>query len=299
MVKFRVSRLASTSILARNPGFAANASLRRNLKSVLLCGALAMAGLAQAGSLTVTASGASADLSLNGKGIQDGFVFSPTIAADTTNYNLRAAAVSAGWDGTRNLTANITINSGVVVSANNTAIPAFDTGTGFPGGATITLINKGYIIGMGGKGSSPSTNWPGEFSARNGGPALNAQYAMSVVNTGLIGGGGGGGAGGCGNEGGGGGGGQTGRTDSYGGSGFRADYFPAPPPGPDGFPGTFSAPGAGGGYGDSRDGGLGGVWGEPGSRSACLTSFGAGGAAVTGNGHINWTATGTRLGAIN
>ncbi|WP_168224847.1 hypothetical protein [Rhodoferax aquaticus] len=242
-----------------------------------------MVGLAQAGVLTVTASGASASLNLNGNGVVDAFVFSPTISADATNYNVKSAALAAGWNGTKKLTANITINSGVVVSANTTSIPAFDTGTGFPGGSTITLTNNGYIIGMGGAGGS-FIGGPGSGGA--GGPALKAQYAMTVSNTGTIGGGGGGGEG-CIN---GGGGGRSGRTNSAGG------YSDGTFGGLSGAGGTFSTAGlARPGYYNG-----GGAWGAAGGDESCSGSTpGAGGAAVIGNANITWTATGTRLGAIN
>lgn len=254
MLKFRVSHLAALSILA-------------------------MASLAQGGSLTVTASGASAVVSLNGNGINDGFVFSPTISADTSNYNLKAAALSAGWNGTTKLTVNITVNSGVVVSANSTGAYAFDTGAGFPAGSTITLTNKGHIVGMGGAGGTLYFDGTPD-TVRSGGPALRAQYAMSVANTGTIGGGGGGGEG-CG---GGGGGGRTGRTNSSGGYGSG-----------NGGQGTFGAAGLSGG-----NGGAGGDFGASGSLSACnFGRVGSGGAAVVGNANVTWTAIGTRLGAIN
>ena len=66
-----------------------------------------------------------------------GFVFTPTISADTSNYNLRAQAVAAGWDQTLPLLADITVASGVVVSANNTSAYAFDTGSSFPAGSSL------------------------------------------------------------------------------------------------------------------------------------------------------------------
>ena len=91
-------------------------------------------------------------LLMAGGGSSAGFVFAPTISADTSNYNLRAAALAAGWDGVVPLNATVTIASGVVVSADSTAQYAFDTGAAPPVGSTLTLINSGYILGMGGTG---------------------------------------------------------------------------------------------------------------------------------------------------
>jgi len=204
-------------------------------------------------------------------------VFNKTIAADVSNYNLRADAIAAGWDGVQPLAATITINSGIVVSANNTSNHAFDTGAPFPAGSALALINNGHVIGMGGDGGS------GGGSGVAGGPALRAQSALSVTNNGTIGGGGGGSASGAvmpttyG-----GGGGRSGRTNSAGGTGTY-----------NGQPGTFAAPG-----GNSTAGGLtGGDWGAKGTTSGS-SSGGAGGAAVVGDSFITWLVTGTRMGAI-
>ncbi len=60
------------------------------------------------------------------------FNFTPTISADTLNYNLRAAAVAAGWNQTDPLNATVTINSGVYVGSSNTSGYGFDTGVTFP-----------------------------------------------------------------------------------------------------------------------------------------------------------------------
>lgn len=218
-----------------------------------------------------------------------GFKFDQTIGSDTTNYNLRSAALAGGWDGVKPLLATVTINSGVVVSSNSTSTPAFDTGSGFPAGTQLTLINNGYVCGMGGAGGSYGAGKPG-------GAALTAQFSLNVTNNQILaGGGGGGGSGQVSARGGGGG--RTGRFNSEG--GYSANVA--------GPPGTFNsggAPGYGGspattGPGYANDyGGGGGGWGAAGGSGGGLYTGGAGGPSVTGNAYITWLATGTRYGSI-
>ena len=221
--------------------------------------------------------------------VKTGFVFRQTISADTSNYVLRAAAIAAGWDGVVPLDAEVTVGSGIVLSANSTSQYGFDTGSGFPVGTTLKLIMPGYVCGMGGAGDS------GSSGGSAGGPALRAQYAITIdASGGVIAGGGGGGGG----YGGGGGGGRSGRTSSAGGGGGAAA-------------GTFSSGGKGGGAyagnggttgpggdGDIYYGGGGGGWGAKGGNGGWGGNGGSGGAAVVGNSYITWINTGTRYGAI-
>jgi hypothetical protein len=138
------------------------------------------------------------------------YTFNQTISSDTTNYNLKSAAIAAGWNGTTKLAATVTINSGVFVYSNSTGSYAFDTGSTFPSGSTLALVNNGTIIGKGGDGGNGgggtaytgNETYPAAQSVGgNGGaagPAFIAQYAINVTNNGAInGGGGGGGGGGC------------------------------------------------------------------------------------------------------
>lgn len=222
--------------------------------------------------------------------VKSAFVFRQTISSDATNYVLRNAAITAGWDGIVPLDAEVTVASGIVLSANSTSLYGFDTGTGFPAGTTLKLIMPGYVCGMGGAGGAAYT------AGSNGGPALRAQYAISIdAAGGVIGGGGGGG----GSSKGGGGGGRSGRIDAAGGTGT-----------PTGASGTFSSGGSGGGGGggaggttgpggdgSSLVGGGGGGWGASGGTAGSYAG-GAGGAAVVGNSYITWINTGTRYGAI-
>lgn len=223
-----------------------------------------------------------------------GFQFKQTISADTTNYNLRSAALAGGWDGVKPLLATVTINSGVVVSSDNTTTPAFDTGSGFPAGSQLELVNNGYVCGMGGRGGSNYNS-----SHQGGGTALRASFPLSVTNVGVIAGGGGGGREGSGDPdyAAGGGGGRSGRHNSAGGTGY---YY--------GGAGTFSSGGGGGNGGAggttgpggdaaSGLGGGGGGWGSNGGGNGWYAG-GAGGSSVTGNSYITWLATGTRYGSI-
>ena len=240
---------------------------------------------------------------LNAVGTRGTFNFTPTISADTTNYNLRAAAIMAGWNQTDPLNAVVTVNSGVYVSANSTATYAFDTGVTFPAGTTLALVNNGFIIGMGGAGGAGSLGLSvadGSPGAA-GGPALRAQQAISVTNaSGTIGGGGGGGGGGAGiaddgngNDcnGGYGGGGRSGKVNSAGGNVGTYLAAGASQPGQDrGGSSTGGFGGAGGNWGSA---GVTGGFGDAGPGAG-----GAAGAAVAGNSNITWVSTGTRLGAV-
>ena len=128
----------------------------------------------------------------------DAFVFNTAITSDVYNYNMRAAAVGAGWNQVTPLRMTVTVNSGFVVGSGSTGVAAFDTGNTFPAGTTLALINNSYIVGAGGEGGRGGGDGDGGGSGTGGyagGPALNAQYPLTVTNNGTIGGGGGGGGG--------------------------------------------------------------------------------------------------------
>lgn len=217
--------------------------------------------------------------------VKSAFVFRQTISSDATNYVLRNAAITAGWDGIVPLDAEVTVSSGIVLSADSTGQYAFDTGVTFPAGTTLALINNGFVIGMGGAGGAAYT------AGSNGGPALRAQYAISIdAAGGVIGGGGGGGGG---DKSGGGGGGRSGRTNAAGASGGASGTFSSGGSGGGGGAGGTTGPGAG----HSIGGGGGGGWGASGGTTG-IYAGGTGGAAVVGNSYITWINTGTRYGAI-
>jgi hypothetical protein len=122
-------------------------------------------------------------------GKSSSFVFNQTISSDTTNYNLKSAAIAAGWNQTKPLVATVTINGGVYVYSTSTGTYAFDTGSTFPAGTSLNLINNGVILGRGGDGGNGGVNQNGQGGAGGaGGPAFIARYAINVTNNGTIGG---------------------------------------------------------------------------------------------------------------
>lgn len=248
--------------------------------------------------------------------------FAFTISSNQTSANLATLATAAGWNGSSQLVA--TIASGVYISSNSTGTPGMTVSGSFPGG--VSLINNGFIVGMGGAGGAGGGSGAGSAGG-SGGLALSVSSAISITNNGTIGGGGGGGGGGqsrrtysdYGNDywgGGGGGGGRTGATNSSGGAGglgMTTNNYTAGRNGVAGTAGTSSSAGSGGG-GNSADGYVagsganGGGWGSSGGSGSNSSGSGfvgigpygggGGGGAVSGNGNITWVATGTRLGSI-
>jgi hypothetical protein len=245
--------------------------------------------------------------------------FSFTIASNQTNANLRSLAVAAGWGGTSQVIA--TINSGVYISSNSTGTPALRVDGSFPGG--VRLNNNGAIIGMGGAGARGGNTVAATPAGSGGGGALSVAVAITINNAGTIGGGGGGGGGGnseyenydgkygSGTNYYGGGGGGGGRSSVAANSAGGAGGVAANGTGNAGGAGTVSAAGGGGAVpgGTAGAGGAGGGWGASGAYGATANPYsgiyfvassgGAGGYAVSGNGNITWTATGTRLGGIS
>lgn len=116
------------------------------------------------------------------------------IAADTANYNLRSAAIAAGWNGTTPINLTATINATRRVYSTSSSTPAIVTGS-FPSGSTITLVNNGIIVGMGGSGGIGSPTGTGQVGGA-GGAALAMNYPLTITNNGTIYGAGGGGGGG-------------------------------------------------------------------------------------------------------
>lgn len=234
-------------------------------------------------------------------GTQNAFVFNATIASNTQNYNIKSAAIAAGWNQVLPLIATITINSGVVVGSSSVGTYALQTGSTFPSGSSLTIVNNGTIVGMGGNGGGAvgSGNGPPGTAA---GPALLVQQAITIYNNNIIGGGGGGGGGGgagrsarfgwtaAGGAGGGGAGNNAGSPNGStlsGGAGFLGGVFGSERGG---------TGGAGGGLGST------GGTGQNGSGSAASGiggAGGAGGACTAGNSLITWATPGSRFGALN
>jgi hypothetical protein len=135
-----------------------------------------------------------------------------TYSTNTTDASITLSSLSGYIAGKSDLT--VTVNSGIYVYATSTGNGGL-TINGGSVGDTVTLINNGYIIGMGGNGGTRNT------AGSAGGPALvlNSGYAITINNVrgAYIAGGGGGGGGGssAGSGGGGGAGGGTGGTGQF------------------------------------------------------------------------------------
>ena len=183
------------------------------------------------------------------------------------------------------------ITSGILVSGSTTSTYALTNPNTWPIGVFVRLvIESGAIVaGRGGNGGNGSVFGDGSgTNGGNGGKAFNIQYAVSVLNNGIISGGSGGGGGGGGGQdsfliglGGGGGGGWPYGSGGSGGSGTGAN-------GESG----ISALGI-----SSTSGGLGGA----GGRSSSGGDFGQGGAGGQGgnigqNGNVGQTGIGEDFG---
>lgn len=208
------------------------------------------------------------------------------ISADTYNYNIYNQAVSAGW--TNGMSVVLTINSGVSVGSTSTGQPGLVTGS-FPVGTNVSIINNGYVVGMGGVGGYDLSN------GASGGTAFVAQATVSITNSGVIGGGGGGGGGGetCYSP-------SVGQECGGGGAGYdpgRGGYNPA-------LGGhycgeswggvsTLTSGGIGEDQGNGATGGNGGDLGMPGQNGSGDCGGGLGGpagVAVVGNSYITWVS---------
>ncbi len=117
-------------------------------------------------------------------------VISHTFAATTLQASLNVTSIAGYVAGKSDIT--ITVNAGVYLYSNDAATPGL-TLSGGTSGDTITIVNLGFIMGMGGFGASARTITPG-----SGGTALSLGFNTTVNNTNgsaYIGGGGGGGRG--------------------------------------------------------------------------------------------------------
>ena len=245
-------------------------------------------------------------------GLSSEFAFTKTVSSNTQEYSLNTDLTANGWDGSSPVNVSITINSGIYVWSDDTAIAGFTIGT-LPAGSTVSIINNGYIIGKGGRGAP--------ITSTNGGDAIKIEYDVSITNNSYIAGGGGGGGGGGftdgtftpsvgggGGTGGGQGGYDTTRTTLVGGaggaiglSGSNGQVDSAAGDGTGGGggriltgtggagqtayngtnPGTFAASGLGGGTGGS---GAAACWGGPGQPKASTGGSGGNGSSVGGVG---------------
>ena len=120
-------------------------------------------------------------------------LFTNTITANQQELNLYNYLIAQGWNGSDEV--EVTINSGVYIWSDNTAVAALNTGGAYPKG--LTIINNGFIMGKGGVGGDLLLYSSGTIASvpGSGGPAMYLTTPVNLDNTsGYIGGGGGGGA---------------------------------------------------------------------------------------------------------
>lgn len=138
------------------------------------------------------------------------FVYTETISTNTSNYDLRSKLTTAGWDGTQDVEATITVNPGVIVYSTTTPTAAFTINPALPPASTVSLTNQGTIVGKAGTGGnggywtpvislpSPTIVSVASTAGAAGGVAFLTSSPITINNTGgtIAGGGGGGGGGG-------------------------------------------------------------------------------------------------------
>jgi hypothetical protein len=122
-----------------------------------------------------------------------------TFSSNTANASLNLNAISGYSAGQSDIT--VTINSGIYLYSTSTGNAGL-TLTGSTSGDTLTIVNNGYIMGMGGTGAGGVCTNPGvnitPIASTAGGPALSIPLNATINNTNgsaYIGGGGGGGGG--------------------------------------------------------------------------------------------------------
>jgi hypothetical protein len=123
------------------------------------------------------------------------YLYELFLNSNAINVNARTVAISQGWNQVSPL--KIIISSGVYIYSESTSSPALTISGSFPGG--VTLVNNGFIIGMGGRGGGPASD-PGYintqgWSGNSGGPAISLGANVTIENNSYIAGGGGGSAG--------------------------------------------------------------------------------------------------------
>lgn len=193
-----------------------------------------------------------------------------TVNQNQQNFNLRTFALNNGWNEISAIQLNIA--TGVYVWSDSTSLPALTVSGTYPKG--VSIVNRGYIIGKGGAGSSGSVGG-------SGGPAISIESPITIDNTyaaAYIAGGGGGGGGMGGGGGAGGGAGGTGGGGYAGGAGGGLGQV-----GSNGAAATSRTTTAGGGGGGRI---LPGVGGSSGSYSNYPETYGRGGGAGGGGGVI-------------
>lgn len=232
-----------------------------------------------------------------------------TISANTQNYDVYTNRGPSYVAGASDIT--VQINPGVIVGSSSVPAYALLVPSSFSPGDTITIVNNGSILGMGGTGGAGGNagqtgygTTGGQTAGSPGSSGGNSVYVnrpTTITNNGTIAAGGGGGGGGGGGQAGpypsgknqsyfgyvgGGGGGGAGNTVGPGGSVGIGNPGPigAPTGGSPGNPGA-STTGGSGGPGGSNNGIGGGPYGGGGGTG------GGGGAAGSSGGSSTLGAT--------
>lgn len=118
--------------------------------------------------------------------------FSFSISSHLDRANLRSLAVAAGWNQTSAVVATLT--AGYYIYSTVSGSAALTINGSFPGG--VTLINNGFIMGMGGVGGGMNYNgsaYTYNTGLTEGSLAIDLGVSCTIQNNSYIGGGGGGG----------------------------------------------------------------------------------------------------------
>ena len=121
----------------------------------------------------------------NGYGKSNRVSVTVTLASNTTDYTLGTAQIPGYIAGKTDVT--LVVDNGVYVYSTNTANAGLTIAT-LNAADTVSIVNNGYIIGMGGAGVLRN-------NGTSGGPALSITRNITITNNSYIAGGGGGGGG--------------------------------------------------------------------------------------------------------
>ncbi len=217
-------------------------------------------------------------------GAQNRVPVSLTISSSTYNYDVYANRGPTYVAGSSDIT--VTVAAPATVGSTSTGTYALLVPSSFNPGDTVTIVNNGVILGMGGSGGAGGYSNAQGAPGTPGGNAIYVNRPTIITNNSVIAGGGGGGGGGR----------STTAKVSGGVGGGGAGFNGGAPNG------TSTAGGAGGG--GSAPGAPGGGRGEAGGTSGATpggpgSPGGAAGRYITGNSFVTWAATGTRLGGAS
>lgn len=199
-----------------------------------------------------------------------GFTTDIIISVNTPNFNLKTAAIAAGWNQISPLIARVIINAGI-------SVYPLATGTGFPAGSALSVVNNGYISASISNGYGTTAN-----------AALTASVPISVTNNGTVRGSGGDGGGGY----------------PYTGGYIGLSFAGA---GAHGLSAALNHVFWDGGGGNTVTAGDGGTWGAAGTDGNASIPAGGqpnpvpgypAGPCTSGNSNITWVVAGTRIGAL-